>query len=302
MRRSREVPASGGRALETATESVPVPSGDPLELLPARTRAVLVLRANGMQMTLHRGGPRDQPPYGLRAPPAGPGDPDAGGPEQLGARLTIVQLGKSWLGEAFAERACRTGYSAYCVRAPRLFHELHVARGDGSYTRVLARLAKTDLLVIDDWALAPLTATEDRAERASTLITSQVPVKAWHELHLRSARPHRLPPRAPGPLPARDPGRAQQGSACGGDVDPPAATRPSRLAPESGREGRDRGPANRQETLQATISRGGATLLSPLRALDRLARRSERGDNRAGVAPLRRAITIIGTRDHDPPD
>jgi DNA-binding NarL/FixJ family response regulator len=52
MRRSREVPASGGRALETATESVPVPSGDPLELLPARTRAVLVLRANGMQMTI----------------------------------------------------------------------------------------------------------------------------------------------------------------------------------------------------------------------------------------------------------
>jgi DNA replication protein DnaC len=58
-------------------------------------------------------------------------------------------IGKSWLGEAFAERACRTGYAAYCVRASRLFHELHVARGDGSYTRVLARLAKTDLLVID---------------------------------------------------------------------------------------------------------------------------------------------------------
>jgi DNA replication protein DnaC len=66
-------------------------------------------------------------------------------------------IGKSWLGEAFAERACRSGYSAYCVRAPRLFHELHVARGDGSYPRVLARLAKTDLLVLDDWGLAPLT-------------------------------------------------------------------------------------------------------------------------------------------------
>jgi DNA replication protein DnaC len=60
-------------------------------------------------------------------------------------------IGKSWLGEAFAERACRAGYSAYCARASRLFHELHVARGDGSYTRVLARLAKTDLLVIDLW-------------------------------------------------------------------------------------------------------------------------------------------------------
>ncbi|MBI1728864.1 MAG: ATP-binding protein [Candidatus Rokubacteria bacterium] len=100
-------------------------------------------------------------------------------------------IGKSWLGEAFAERACRAGYSAYCVRASRLFHELHVARGDGSYLRTLARLAKTDLLVIDDWGLAALTSAErhdllevveDRTERASTLITSQVPVTAWHEL------------------------------------------------------------------------------------------------------------------------
>jgi DNA replication protein DnaC len=100
-------------------------------------------------------------------------------------------IGKSWLGEAFAERACRSGYAAYCGRAPRLFHELHVARGDGSDTRVLARLAKMDLLVIDDWGLAPLTSPqrhdllellEDRTERASTLITSQVPVKGWHEL------------------------------------------------------------------------------------------------------------------------
>lgn len=100
-------------------------------------------------------------------------------------------IGKSWLGEAFAERACRSGYTAYCVRASRLFHDLHVARGDGSYTRLLARLAKTDLLVIDDWGLAPLTLAErhdllevleDRSERASTLITSQIPVKAWHDL------------------------------------------------------------------------------------------------------------------------
>jgi DNA replication protein DnaC len=100
-------------------------------------------------------------------------------------------IGKSWLGEAFAERACRSGFSAYCVRASRLFHELHVARGDGSYARGLARLAKMELLVIDDWGLAPLTSAErhdllevleDRSERASTLITSQIPVKAWHDL------------------------------------------------------------------------------------------------------------------------
>jgi len=100
-------------------------------------------------------------------------------------------IGKSWLGEAFAERACRSGYTAYCVRASRLFHELQVARGDGSYTRTLARLAKVDLLVIDDWGLAALTSAErhdvlevleDRSERASTVLTSQVPVKAWHDV------------------------------------------------------------------------------------------------------------------------
>lgn len=99
-------------------------------------------------------------------------------------------IGKSFLACAFAERACRSGYSAFYSRAPRLFHELTVARGDGSYSRLLAKLAKTDLLVIDDWGLAPLTAPErhdllevieDRTERASTLLTSQLPVKAWHE-------------------------------------------------------------------------------------------------------------------------
>ena len=70
------------------------------------------------------------------------------------------------------------------MRVPRLFHDLAVARGDGSYTRLLAKLAKTAVLVLDDFGLAPLTSPqrhdlleviEDRAERASTLITSQLP-------------------------------------------------------------------------------------------------------------------------------
>jgi DNA replication protein DnaC len=99
-------------------------------------------------------------------------------------------IGKSWLAAAFAERACRSGYAAYSVRVPRLFHDLAVARGDGSYTRLLAKLAKTAVLVLDDFGLTALTGPqrqdlleviEDRAERASTLITSQLPVKAWHE-------------------------------------------------------------------------------------------------------------------------
>jgi len=98
-------------------------------------------------------------------------------------------IGKSYLACAFAERACRRGHSAAYVRMPRLLHELAVARGDGSYTRLLARLAKLELLAIDDWLLAPLRdaerrdiieVIEDRAERASTLITSQVPAKDWH--------------------------------------------------------------------------------------------------------------------------
>lgn len=99
-------------------------------------------------------------------------------------------VGKSWLACAFAERACRSGHSAFYARAPRLHHDLAVARGDGSYGRLLARLAKTDLVVIDDFALTPLKdqerrdlleILEERHERASTLITSQLPVKTWHE-------------------------------------------------------------------------------------------------------------------------
>ena len=98
-------------------------------------------------------------------------------------------IGKSFLGCAFVERACRRGFTARYVRMPRLLHELAVGRGDGSYARLLARLAKFDLLAIDDWMLAPLRdaerrdlteVIEDRAERASTLIASQLPVTDWH--------------------------------------------------------------------------------------------------------------------------
>ncbi len=100
-------------------------------------------------------------------------------------------IGKSFLACAFAERACRRGFTARYVRMPRLLHELAVGRGDGSYIRLLGRLAKLDLLAIDDWLLAPLRdaerrdlieVIEDRSERASTLIASQLPAKDWHEV------------------------------------------------------------------------------------------------------------------------
>ena len=98
-------------------------------------------------------------------------------------------IGKSFLACAFVERACRRGFTARYVRMPRLLHEVAVGRGDGSYARLLARLAKLDLLAIDDWLLAPLRdaerrdlseVIEDRAERASTLIASQLPVADWY--------------------------------------------------------------------------------------------------------------------------
>lgn len=98
-------------------------------------------------------------------------------------------IGKSYLACAFVERACRRGYSAAYVRLPRLLQQLAVGRGDGSYARILERTARLDLLAIDDWLLAPLRDTErrdlvevieDRSERASTLIASQLLSKDWH--------------------------------------------------------------------------------------------------------------------------
>jgi len=97
--------------------------------------------------------------------------------------------GKTWLGCALAHQAARSGFSVLYTRAGRLFDELHVAHGDGSFARRLAQLAKLDLLVIDDFAISPMGAPErndllevldDRVGTRSTLITSQLPVKAWH--------------------------------------------------------------------------------------------------------------------------
>ena len=68
--------------------------------------------------------------------------------------------GKTYIACALAQQACRKGYRAIYRRAPRLFQELALARADGSYPRLLARLARTDVLIIDDWALSPLSADQ----------------------------------------------------------------------------------------------------------------------------------------------
>jgi DNA replication protein DnaC len=101
----------------------------------------------------------------------------------------MTGCGKTWLACALAHQAARSGFSVLYTRAARLFDELQVAHGDGSFARRLAQLAKLDLLVIDDFAISPMGAAErndllelldDRVGTRSTLITSQLPVKAWH--------------------------------------------------------------------------------------------------------------------------
>ena len=97
--------------------------------------------------------------------------------------------GKTWLACALAHQAARSGFSVLYVRAARLFDELQVAHGDGSFARRLTQLAKLDLLVIDDFAISAIGPAErsdllelldDRVGTHSTIITSQLPVKAWH--------------------------------------------------------------------------------------------------------------------------
>ena len=98
--------------------------------------------------------------------------------------------GKSYLACALAQRACRSGYRASYRRLPRLIEELALAHADGTYTRLLGRLAKVDVLVLDDWGIAPLREQErrdlleifdDRHGARSTIITSQLPVETWHD-------------------------------------------------------------------------------------------------------------------------
>jgi len=100
-------------------------------------------------------------------------------------------VGKSWLACALGHKACREGYSVLYKRAPRLFADLATARGEGRLPKLLAMLERTRLLIIDDWGPEPLTLeqrrdlleiVDDRYDKGSLLITSQVPIPRWHEV------------------------------------------------------------------------------------------------------------------------
>jgi DNA replication protein DnaC len=99
-------------------------------------------------------------------------------------------VGKTFVASALAQKACRDGYSALYLRASGLQRDLALARADGSLRYLLARLSRLDVLVVDDWAMAPLSEPErreiweiceDRYQTRSTILTSQLPVARWHE-------------------------------------------------------------------------------------------------------------------------
>ncbi len=98
--------------------------------------------------------------------------------------------GKSWIASALGHLACQHGYKVLYRNCLKLFDELKIARADGSYIREISKIEKTDLLILDDFGLKPLEGNqrmmlleiiEDRHGIKSTIITSQLPVKQWHE-------------------------------------------------------------------------------------------------------------------------
>ena len=100
-------------------------------------------------------------------------------------------LGKSWIACALGHKACRDNRSVQYHRVPRLFEALALARGDGRYGRLLKTIGRVQLLILDDWGLSVLNPPErrdlleildDRHGRASTIVTSQVPVEHWHDV------------------------------------------------------------------------------------------------------------------------
>ena len=113
---------------------------------------------------------------------------------QAGRNLILTGptgIGKTWIACALGNKACRLGMTAHYVRVPRLLEILKIARGDGTYLKTLEKLMKYDLLILDDWGLsryrgemqnALLEVLDDRVGRRSVLVTTQLPVKKWHDL------------------------------------------------------------------------------------------------------------------------
>lgn len=98
-------------------------------------------------------------------------------------------VGKTWLARAFAQKACRDGFTALFHKAAELFRHLATARADGSHSKLLYQLGRVDVLIVDDWAMAPMTEAErrdfleicdTRYQARSMLLTSQLPVASWH--------------------------------------------------------------------------------------------------------------------------
>jgi DNA replication protein DnaC len=99
-------------------------------------------------------------------------------------------IGKTWLGCALAQRACRDGFTILHKRSAELFRDLALAHVDGSFGRQLIKLSRIDILILDDFAMAPLKDSErrdflelcdDRYQRRSMILTSQLPPAHWHE-------------------------------------------------------------------------------------------------------------------------
>ena len=102
----------------------------------------------------------------------------------------LAGVGKTWLACALAHKACRDGHTARYLRLPRLLQELPIAKADGRYPRFLRDCARPDLLILDDWGLINLNddsrrdlleILDDRHNRKSTLVTSQLPPDKWHD-------------------------------------------------------------------------------------------------------------------------
>lgn len=99
-------------------------------------------------------------------------------------------VGKTYLACALANRACRMGFSSFYIRLPRLFQELGIAKADGSYPKIMKKLSRTHVLILDDFGLAPmahserrdlLEVIEDRHGLFSTIVVAQLPISAWHD-------------------------------------------------------------------------------------------------------------------------